>query len=104
MPIWFNVNDQVIYNDSNSTRGTVVLLNNEWALSVRHVVQNGSDYGSIANPSLISVNVSGIGGYFVDQIFTPDGGSEISLLHLRGGVNGAQNLVPNINTSTDENG
>ncbi len=102
-PIWFT-NDYAIYNDNNSTRGTTILLNSEWALTVHHVVQSSAGYNPITTPNFISVFVDGVGGYFADQLFVPSDGSEIALVHLRGGVNGALNLMPNINTSFDENG
>lgn len=102
MPLWFP-NDYIINNTSNNTRGTTILLNNEWALSVRHVVQNGSDFSTITSPGNVNVAVSGATVYG-SQIFTPDGGSEISLTHLRGGIPGAINLLSDINTSSDEIG
>lgn len=103
-PIGFP-NAHVIYNDSgNGSRGTAIMLNSEWALTVRHVVQNAGNYSVIANPKDISINVGGVGGYFVDQILVPDGSSEFALLHLRGGVNNTANLRPHINTGYDENG
>ncbi len=102
-PIWF-ANDYALYNDDNHTRGTAILLNSEWVLTVHHVVQSSAGYNPITTPNFISVFVDGIGGYFADQLFVPSDGSEIALVHLRGGVNGALNLVPNINSSFDENG
>ncbi len=102
-PIWFP-NDYAIYNDDNHTRGTAILLNSEWALTVHHVVQSSAGYNPITTPTFISVYVDGIGGYFADQLFVPADGSELALVHLRGGVNSALNLVPNINSGFDENG
>ncbi len=57
--IWFP-NDNVIDNTSNSTRGSSILLNSEWALTVRHVVQNGSDYSTITEPANVYVDVGGV--------------------------------------------
>lgn len=99
---WFQ-NVHVINNGTNNTRGTTSLLNSEWAITVRHVVQNGGDYGQIAPPGSILVDVGGQ-PYYADQIFTPDGGSEIALLQLRGGVAGALDMTGQINTSFDETG
>jgi Trypsin len=99
---WFQ-NVHTINNTSNNTFGTTTLLDSEWAISVRHVVQNGGNYGQITAPSNVYVNVFGT-RYYADQIYTPDGGSEISLLHLRGGVNGALNVRSQVNSGFDETG
>ncbi len=97
---WFQ-NTHVINNASNSSRGTATLLNEEWAITVRHVVQNGGNYSQIAAPNNITLNVLGT-TYVADQIFTPDGGSEMALVHLRGGVTGALDVTGQINTTFDE--
>lgn len=97
---WFQ-NVHAINNQSNNTMGTATLLNSEWVITVRHVVQNGGNYGQIADPSNVYVNVGGV-RYYADQIFTPDGGSEMALVHLRGGVNGALDATSRINSSFDE--
>ena len=99
---WFQ-NTHVINNGSNGTRGTTTLLNPEWAITVRHVVQNGSNYSQIAAPNDISVNVLGT-TYVADQIFTPDGVSEMALVHLRGVVANALDVTGQINSSLDETG
>jgi hypothetical protein len=99
---WFQ-NVHVINNLSNDRFGTTTLLNSEWAITVRHVVQNGLNYGQITAPENIYVNVLAT-RYYADQIFTPDGGSEIALVHLRGGVNGALDAADTINTGFDDAG
>ncbi len=99
---WF-LNVHAINNTSNSTFGTTTLLNPEWAITVRHMVQDGGDYGTVTTPGNIYVNVSGK-RYYADQIFTPDGGSEMALVHLRGGVTGALDATGTINTSYTEGG
>lgn len=99
---WFQ-NTHTIHNTSNSTFGTTTLLNPEWAITVRHMVQNGSNYGQITAPGNIYVDVTGR-RYYADQIFTPDGSSEMALLHLRGGVGSALDATGIINTSYDESG
>jgi hypothetical protein len=99
---WFQ-NTHAINNTSNSTFGTTTLLNSEWAITVRHMVQNGSNYGQVTAPGNIYVNVSGV-RYYADQIFTPDGGSEMALVHLRGGVGSALDATGIINSSYDEPG
>ena len=100
--IWFP-NDNVIVNTSNSTRGSSILLDDEWALTVRHVVQNGSDYSTITAPANIYIDVGGV-QYDADAIYTPDTSSEMALVHLRGGVNGSLDLTGNINSSFNEAG
>jgi len=99
---WFQ-NVHTINNTSNNTFGTTTLLNPEWAITVRHVVQNGGDYGEITAPVNVYVNVLGT-RYYADQIFTPDGGSEMALVHLRGGVSSALDATSRINTSFDDAG
>ena len=100
--IWFP-NDNVIDNTSNSTRGSSILLNSEWALTVRHVVQNGSDYSTITEPANVYVDVGGV-RYYADTIYTPDNSSEMALVHLRGGVVDTLDLTSNINASPNEAG
>ena len=100
--MWFP-NDNVIDNTSNSTRGSSVLLNSEWALTVRHVVQNGGDYSTITSPANVYIDVSGV-RYYADTIDTPDNSSELALVHLRGGVADALDLTGNINSSFNEAG
>jgi len=97
---WFQ-NVHTINNTSNNTFGTTTLLNSEWAITVRHVVQNGGNYNQIATPGNVYVNVLGT-RYYADQIFTPDGGSEMALVHLRGGVGGALEATSRVNSSFDE--
>ena len=97
---WFQ-NTHVIYNQTNSSRGTATLLNSEWAITVRHVVQNGGNYSQIAAPGQIRLDVLGT-QYFGDQIFTPDGGSEIALVHLAGNVPSALDAVGTLNSAFDE--
>jgi hypothetical protein len=99
---WFQ-NVHTINNTSNNTFGTTTLLDSEWAITVRHVVQNGGNYGQITAPENVYVNVFGT-RYYADQIFTPDGGSEMALVHLRGGVNGALDARGTINSSFDDAG
>jgi len=99
---WFQ-NVHTINNLSNNTFGTTTLLDAEWAITVRHVVQNGGNYGQVTAPENVYVNVLGT-RYYADQIFTPDGGSEMALVHLRGGVNGVVNARSTINSSFDEAG
>lgn len=99
---WFG-NVHTINNLSNNTFGTTTLLDSEWAITVRHVVQNGGNYGQIAAPENVFVNVLGT-RYYADQIFTPDGASEMTLVHLRGGVNGVMNARSTINSTFDEAG
>lgn len=99
---WFQ-NVHMINNTSNNTFGTTTLLDSEWAITVRHVVQNGGNYGQITAPENVYVNVLGT-RYYADQIFTPDGGSEISLIHLRGGVNGALDARSQVNSGFDDAG
>lgn len=99
---WFQ-NVHVIRNGTNNTRGTVTLLDSQWALTVRHVVQNGGNYGQIAPAGQISIDVLGA-SYPGSQIFTPDGGSEIALIRLAGSV---PNVVPAtqlLNRSFNESG
>ncbi|MBX3426861.1 MAG: hypothetical protein KF688_14370 [Pirellulales bacterium] len=101
-PDWF-VNTHVIQNQSNGSRGTATLLNSEWAITVRHVVQNGGNYSQIAAADQIYLNVGGI-RYYADQVLTPDGSSEMALVRLRGGVNGALDATGTVNTSFNETG
>jgi hypothetical protein len=82
--LWFD-NVHVINNATNNTRGTAMLLDSQWALTVRHVVQNGGNYGAIAPAGQVTVNVLGT-TYAGSQIFTPDGGSEMALVRLVGNV------------------
>jgi hypothetical protein len=99
---WFQ-NTHVIRNLSNNTQGTATLLNSEWAITVRHVVQNGGNYGQIAAPENIFLDLSGR-RFFADQIFTPDGGSEMALVHLRGGDPAALDATGTVNGSFNEAG
>jgi hypothetical protein len=99
---WFQ-NVHIINNQSNNTMGTTTLLNSEWAITVRHVVQNGGNYSQITGPGNVYVNVFGR-RYYADQILTPDGGSEMALVHLRGGVNGTLDATGQINSAFDEAG
>lgn len=99
---WFE-NTHAIRNLSNSTQGTTTLLNPEWALTVRHVVQNGGNFSQIAAPDNIYVDVFGR-RYYADEIFTPDGDSEIALVHLRGGEGSALDATGSINASFNELG
>ena len=55
---WFQ-NVHQVNNLSNNTFGTTTLLDSEWAITVRHVVQNGSNYGQITAPQNVYVNVFG---------------------------------------------
>lgn len=97
---WFQ-NVHQINNQSNNTFGTATLLNNEWLITVRHVVQNGGNYGQIASPGSIYLNVGGV-RYYADEIYTPDGGSEMALVRLGGGVAGALDATGIINYGFDE--
>jgi hypothetical protein len=99
---WFQ-NLHQVNNMSNNTFGTTTLLDSEWAITVRHVVQNGGNYGQITAPQNVYVNVFGT-RYYADQIFTPHGGSEMALVHLRGGVNGALSARGTINSSFNDAG
>jgi autotransporter-associated beta strand protein len=99
------VDESVIYNYTNSTRGTSTYLGNGWVLTARHVVQNGSDYGTIASPGQIVLNVDGT-NYTSDDIVN-FGSSDLALAHFSGG--GAISYLPGversqINTNYDENG
>ncbi|MEX2093472.1 MAG: hypothetical protein WD971_12385 [Pirellulales bacterium] len=97
---WFQ-NVHTINNTSNNTFGTTTLLDPEWAITVRHVVQNGGNYGEITAPGNVYVNVLGT-RYYADQIFTPDGGSEMALVHLRGGVSGALDATSRVSSNFDD--
>jgi autotransporter-associated beta strand protein len=99
---WFE-NVHVINNATNNTRGTVTLLDSQWALTVRHVVQNGGNYSAIAPAGQITVNVQGT-TYAGSQIFTPDGGSEMALVRLAGNVPGVLPATQLLNNSFDEPG
>lgn len=99
---WFQ-NVYPINNLSNGTFGTATLISPEWALTVRHVVQNGSSTAQIAAPENVFVNVLGT-RYYADDIFTPDSSSEIALVHLRGGVSNALDLSGQVNGSGGEAG
>lgn len=99
---WFQ-NVHQINNQSNNTLGTATLLNNEWLITVRHVVQNGGNYGQIAPPGSVYLNVGGV-RYYADEIFTPDGGSEMALVRLRSGVAGALDATGIINYDFNETG
>ncbi|WP_197525714.1 trypsin-like serine protease [Pseudobythopirellula maris] len=99
---WFQ-NVYQINNQTNNTFGTTTLLNNEWAITVRHVVQNGGDYGAVAPADRVYVNVGGR-RYYADEIFTPDGNSEMALIRLRGGVPGALDATATLNSDTSESG
>ncbi|WP_428308111.1 family 16 glycosylhydrolase [Lacipirellula sp.] len=101
-PLWFE-NVHVINNGTNNTRGTAMLLDSQWALTVRHVVQNGGNYGAIAPAGQISVNVLGT-VYTGSQVFTPDGGSEMALVRLTANVPGVQPAAQLLNSSFDEPG
>lgn len=91
-----------IYNGTNSSRGTATYLANNWVLTARHVVQNGSNYGALASPGSISM-ANGSASHIADQILTPDGGSDIALVHLVGTVTGNTNFSSSIiNTSFSE--
>ena len=100
--LWFD-NVHVINNATNNTRGTTILLDSQWALTVRHVVQNGGNYGAIAPAGQITVNVLGT-TYAGSQIFTPDGGSEIALVRLAGNVPGVTPATQQLNRAFDEPG
>jgi hypothetical protein len=97
---WFQ-NVHAINNASNNTFGTTTLLNSEWAITVRHVVQNGGNYGDVTAPGNVYVNVLGT-RYYADRILTPDGGSEMALVHLRGGVGSALDATSRVNTTFDD--
>ncbi|TWT98176.1 hypothetical protein Pla108_23330 [Botrimarina colliarenosi] len=99
---WFQ-NVYQISNQSNGSFGTATLLNNEWAITVRHVVQNDGNYGQIAPAGSIYLNIDGK-RYYADEIYTPDGGSEMALVRLRGGVAGALTVTDNINYDQNETG
>ncbi|WP_172991839.1 family 16 glycosylhydrolase [Lacipirellula parvula] len=101
-PLWFE-NVHVINNGTNNTRGTAMLLDSQWALTVRHVVQNGGNYGAIAPAGQISVNVLGT-IYTGSQVFTPDGGSEMALVRLSANVPGVQPAAHLLNSTFDEPG
>lgn len=101
-PHWFG-NVHRIYNGTNNTSGTAMLLDPQWAITVRHVVQNGGNYGAIAPADAIRVDVGGR-LFYADEVFTPDGGSEIALLRLRGGVADAIDARSIVNSQFDEAG
>lgn len=100
--LWFD-NVHVIYNATNNTRGTAMLLDSQWALTVRHVVQNGGNYGAIAPAGQVTVNVLGT-TYAGSQIFTPDGGSEMALVRLAGNVPNVTPATHLLNNTFDEPG
>jgi len=100
--LWFD-NVHVINNATNNTRGTAMLLDSQWALTVRHVVQNGGNYGAIAPAGQVTVNVLGT-TYAGSQIFTPDGGSEMALVRLAGNVPGVTLATHLLNNAFDESG
>jgi autotransporter-associated beta strand protein len=106
------VDENLIFNSSNSTRGTATYLGNGWILTARHVIQNGSDYSTITSPGNITYQVS-IGGvsqtYTADQLSTPDANSDIGLAHLTGTNSGPIATLPGvlqsqIYTGTGESG
>lgn len=99
---WFQ-NVHVIRNQSNNTQGTTMLLDAEWAITVRHVVQHGGNYSQVTSPENVYVDVFGT-RYYADRIFTPDGGSEIALVRLRGGVQGALDARDSIHSGDDDHG
>ncbi|MGD0771127.1 MAG: autotransporter-associated beta strand repeat-containing protein [Tepidisphaeraceae bacterium] len=98
MPTLF-VDENVIINSSNSTRGTATYLGDGWLLSARHVIQDGSNYGALASPSQITYTVD-VGGvsqtYTADTLSTPDGSSDISLIHLAGTSSGPIATLPGV--------
>jgi len=100
--LWFD-NVHVINNATNNTRGTAMLLDSQWALTVRHVVQNGGNYGVIAPAGQVTVNVLGT-TYAGSQIFMPDGGSEMALVRLAGNVPGVTPAAHLLNNAFDEPG
>ena len=100
--LWFD-NVHVINNATNNTRGTTILLDSQWALTVRHVVQNGGNYGAIAPAGQVTVNVLGT-TYAGRQIFTPDGGSEMALVRLAGNVPAVTPATHLLNNAFDEPG
>jgi hypothetical protein len=97
--------ESVINNSSNSTRGTAGYLGNGWFLTARHVVQNGSDYNTIASDADISIDVYGT--YYTSDSIVNFGSSDLALVHCTGTGN-ISNLTgverAQINTNYDENG
>ncbi|HUO10842.1 MAG TPA: LamG-like jellyroll fold domain-containing protein [Phycisphaerae bacterium] len=91
------VNESVIYNGSNSTRGTATFLGNGWALTARHVIQNGSDYNTLANPNQITMDVFGT-VYTGDQ-FVAFGSSDIALVHYANYTSGTMTNLPGVQRS-----
>src|SRR5262245_20154732 len=41
------INENIVNNQSNSTRGTGTYLGDGWVLTAQHVIQNGGTYGSL---------------------------------------------------------
>jgi fibronectin-binding autotransporter adhesin len=96
------INENVITNSSNSTRGTGTYLGDGWVLTAQHVIQNGSDYNTLAQPGQLTMSVSANGTshtYTADMVSTegsPASGPDIAMIHLAGASSGPLAMLPGV--------
>ncbi len=82
------IDENVVNDTANSTRGTGTYLGNGWVLTALHVITGSANiYGTIATPSQITMTVN-IGGanqnYTADTLLQQSGNPDIALIHLAG--------------------
>jgi autotransporter-associated beta strand protein len=97
MPTLF-IDENVVNNGANSTRGTGTYLGNGWVLTAQHVVQGSGGYGTLAPASSItmSVNIGGVSQTYTADTISIDGSSDIALFHLANANTGTLAELPGV--------
>lgn len=95
------INVHTVRNETNGSRGTGTLINENWVITARHVVQLGKDYGQIAPPEKIYFDVIGT-RYYAEKIFVAPYSDEIALIKLNRPVPETRAIA--LNESAEESG
>jgi autotransporter-associated beta strand protein len=93
------VDENVVNDTANSTRGTGTYLGDGWVLSAQHVITgSGNIYGTDASPSQITytVDFAGLSQTYTADTLDVNGSADISLIHLAGATSGLITTLPGV--------
>src|SRR5580658_7078968 len=93
------VDENVVNDTANSTRGTGTYLGDGWVLSAQHVITgSGNIYGTDASPSQITytVDFGGLSQTYTADTLAVNGSADISLIHLAGATSGLITTLPGV--------
>ena len=93
------VDENLVNDTANSTRGTGTYLGDGWVLSAQHVITGSGDiYGTNASPSQITytVNAGGLSQTYTADTLDVNGSADISLIHFAGATTGLITTLPGV--------